>query len=322
MKISVIVPVYNSEKTIDKCLDSLVNQSLSDIEIIVINDGSTDNCDKIITGYLKKFPSVIKYYHRENKGIGFTRNEGIKKASGKFLGFVDSDDYVEKDMFEKMYNKIISTNADIVVCNYKVIKNGSIDKTIDVNLPLETNLYDQPKILNNIDFAPWNKLYKKELFNDISFPENLKYEDLSTIIKVFSKATKIVKVSDYFYNYLINPSGETITIDDKIFDIFKIFDDLLAYFENCNNYEFKRQIKILCCRKLFVYTELSLNNYDFDFSLKFLDKVYVYLNKNFNKWKKDYILSSSNLKTLGLRIIQLNKKVYIKRLRKKLKSMR
>ena len=105
IKVSVIVPVYNVEKFIDKCLNSLVKQSLKEIEIIVVNDGTKDNSQKIIDKYVKKYPDKIKSYIKENGGQGSARNYGLKKATGEYIGYVDSDDFVEKDMYKKLYNK-------------------------------------------------------------------------------------------------------------------------------------------------------------------------------------------------------------------------
>lgn len=320
MKISVIVPAYNSESTIERCLKSLIKQTYNNMEIIVINDGSTDKTDEIIRRIVAENFDKIKYISRENKGIGFTRNEGLKNATGDLIGFTDSDDFVEPDMFEKMFLKMTESNADIVICNYNVCNLNSKNK-VDIKLPNIVSFDDYPQIINKIDFAPWNKLYKKELFNDVFFPENLKYEDLNTIIKVFSKSKKIVKLNDYLYNYLINLNGETVTINDKIYDIFSIFDDLFSYFDSSDK-KIQKQLKLLCLRKLFIYTELSLNNKDINFTAIFLEKVYQYLNIKIKSWKILYLLNSNNLKVFILRFMQVNKKLYKFRLNRKLKAMR
>lgn len=320
MKISVIVPAYNSESTIERCLKSLIKQTYNNMEIIVINDGSTDKTDEIIRRIVAENFDKIKYISRENKGIGFTRNEGLKNATGDLIGFTDSDDFVEPDMFEKMFLKMTESNADIVICNYNVCNLNSKNK-VDIKLPNIVSFDDYPQIINKIDFAPWNKLYKKELFNDVFFPENLKYEDLNTIIKVFSKSKKIVKLNDYLYNYLINSNGETVTINDKIYDIFSIFDDLFSYFDSSDK-KIQKQLKLLCLRKLFIYTELSLNNKDINFTANFLEKVYQYLNIKIKSWKILYLLNSNNLKVFILRFMQVNKKLYKFRLNRKLKAMR
>ena len=320
MKISVIVPAYNSESTIERCLKSLIKQTYNNMEIIVINDGSTDKTDEIIRRIVAENFDKIKYISRENKGIGFTRNEGLKNATGDLIGFTDSDDFVEPDMFEKMFLKMTESNADIVICNYNVCNLNSKNK-VDIKLPNIVSFDDYPQIINKIDFAPWNKLYKKELFNDVFFPEYLKYEDLNTIIKVFSKSKKIVKLNDYLYNYLINSNGETVTINDKIYDIFSIFDDLFSYFDSSDK-KIQKQLKLLCLRKLFIYTELSLNNKDINFTAIFLEKVYQYLNIKIKSWKILYLLNSNNLKVFILRFMQVNKKLYKFRLNRKLKAMR
>ena len=123
-KVSIIIPVYNVEKYLKKCLDSVVNQTLKDIEIIVVNDGSPDNSQKIIDEYAKKY-SQIASYTKENGGLSDARNYGIKKSKGKYLAFIDSDDFIDHDMIKKMYNKAVKENLDIVVCNsVEVYENG------------------------------------------------------------------------------------------------------------------------------------------------------------------------------------------------------
>ena len=120
-KVSIIIPVYGVEKYVSKCLESLVNQTLNDIEIIVVNDGTKDNSQKIIDKYVKKYPGKVKSFIKENGGQGSARNYGLKQANGDYIGYVDSDDYVELEMYEKFYNKAISDYLDIAICgNYYV----------------------------------------------------------------------------------------------------------------------------------------------------------------------------------------------------------
>ena len=124
-KVSIIVPIYNVEKYLSKCLDSLVNQTLADIEIIIVNDGSPDNSYKIVKDYLKKYPDKIKYYEKSNGGQGSARNLGLTKATGEYVGYVDSDDYVNLTMYEKMYQKAKKTDADIVMCAHTIVYEDS-----------------------------------------------------------------------------------------------------------------------------------------------------------------------------------------------------
>ena len=172
MKISVIVPVYNVEEYLGKCLNSLVNQTLKDIEIIIVNDGTKDNSEKIINKFLKKYNN-IKYYKKENGGLSSARNYGISKASCKYIGFVDSDDYIDKTMYERLYNKIISDDYDVALCDlYRVYDEKLVYTSSNVKKDLKNKKEIQEAMLN-IYPTVWNKLYKKELFNEIKFKENV-----------------------------------------------------------------------------------------------------------------------------------------------------
>ena len=162
IKVSVIVPVYNVEKYLDKCLDSLGRQTLKDIEIIVVNDESPDNSQKIIDKYSKKY-SVIHGYKKKNGGVSDARNFGIKEAKGEYIAFVDGDDYVSIDMYEKMYEKAKAGNFDVVVCdlNY-VYEDGSIKR---VSSKIEKDTTNIKKTYVNMYPCVWNKIYKRGLFS-------------------------------------------------------------------------------------------------------------------------------------------------------------
>ena len=178
MKISVIVPVYNVYNYIDKCLNSLVNQTLRDIEIIVVNDGSPDNSEEIIEKYIKKY-SNIKYYKKKNGGISDARNYGLKYATGEYIGFVDSDDYVKENMYEEMYNKALTDNYDMVVCDLNYVYD---DKIIRVDCGIKKDTENVKSIY--IDNYPvvWNKIFKRELFNNIQFKCGVWFEDVELLM--------------------------------------------------------------------------------------------------------------------------------------------
>ena len=311
IKVSIIVPVYNQENRIERCLESLVNQTLNDIEIIVINDGSTDKSLKIIKKYLKKFPKKIKLINRENKGISISRNEGIKLSKGKFIGFVDSDDYIEKNMFEILYNKIVSTKTDICICNYKMFYENSdeiIYENISKHCKIE-NVYSNPKMIYKFHYAPWNKLYKKELWNNINFPASVKYEDLEAVLKVFLKTKKISYVENYLYNYLLNPKGETATVNKSVYDIFKILNNLKPYFLE-KNIKIQKAFQELYISKAFIYNHFILNSKDRKFSREYINYAYKEINKNFKFWHIPYILKAKGPKNFIIRIIQTIKPIY------------
>ena len=173
MKVSIIVPVYNMEKRLNKCLDSIINQTYKNIEIIVINDGSKDNSLDIIKSY---HDDRIKIINQDNQGISVARNNGIKASSGDYLCFVDSDDYIETNMIDELVNKISIDKSDIVVCDYYMFDETN-KKVMNVGYDglFGGSLYDNPNMIRDIDYAPWNKIYKKELFDGISFPTDTKY---------------------------------------------------------------------------------------------------------------------------------------------------
>ena len=168
-KVSIIVPVYNVEAYLAKCLDSLVNQTLDDIEIILKNENvenKEDNSKKIIDKYLKKYPDKIKYIEKENGGQGSARNIGLLNASGKYIGYVDSDDYVNVEMYEKMYNKAKQTDADIVMCSHTIVYEDSGKEEVE-KLFLKTDNDKANCFFNNAGVC--NKLYKKELLKGFEF---------------------------------------------------------------------------------------------------------------------------------------------------------
>ena len=225
-KVSVIVPVYNVEKYIDKCLNSLVNQTLKEIEIILVNDGSPDNSQEIIDKYVKKYPRKIKSYIKENGGQGSARNFGLEKAEGEYIGYVDSDDFIELDMYEKLYNKASKNNLDIVICgSYNVTEAGI--KTIELDREL---FKDKKKNAFFGRMAVWNKIYKRELLlnSGIKFRSKLWYEDLDFTVQILCMAKKIGYVNKPFYNYLIR-EGSTMNNSnvDRNLEILLAFDEVL-----------------------------------------------------------------------------------------------
>ena len=260
IKVSVIVPVYNTEKYLRRCLDSLVNQTLKEIEIIIINDCSTDNSKNILDEYEKKYQNIKVFHNKTNKGIGYNRNLGIKKASGEFIGFIDSDDWVEKNMFEKMYNKAKRDNLDLVICNYfrKLMKEDElIDIESDFNIKYfdNTSLEKSPNLLLYINTAPWNKLYKKELIENVKFPEDLKYEDAVFVMESLAEAKNIGMVEDKLNYYLVRSKSETTVMNEKVFDILTITKIIENNFKKTKYYDdIKDFVEAYIITNLFRYT--------------------------------------------------------------------
>lgn len=293
VKVSVIVPIYNSEKYLKKCIDSLVSQTLDDIEFILINDGSTDSSDEIISSYND---SRIKYYKRTNHGIGATRNFGIDKSSGEFIGFVDSDDYVESDFYEKMYNECVSNDLDVVVCDHYIETGDDCKelKFIDFGI---TSLSDSPNLLMDINLAPWNKIYRKSILGKTYYPIGVKYEDTPWVAKMFLNAKKIGKLNECLYHYIVHSNSQTTVIDERVYDIFKITD--ILFNDLGNNDKVKDSLNDLIIYLITKYTvsQRYVENKDdrdkfIDYAFNYLEeKIPDYRNANYFK-KRDFFRGS------------------------------
>lgn len=232
--ISIIVPIYNVEKYLKKCIDSILNQTYSNIEVILVDDGSPDNSGLICDNYAKK-DKRIRVIHKKNGGLSDARNEGIKIAKGKYIGFVDSDDYIKKDMYEYLYNLISTLHCDISICNFiKVYEEENLENNIAFsNKKKELNSSEAIQYLlddREIKSFAWNKLYKKDLFYDIKYPKNMNMEDVATTYKLFSKAKKIVVGNEEKYFYIQREGSILRSKNSKYYiDYFEIFYERYNY---------------------------------------------------------------------------------------------
>ncbi|MBR6722254.1 Stealth CR1 domain-containing protein [bacterium] len=248
-KISIIVPVYNVEKYLQKCLDSLVNQTLKDIEIICINDGSTDNSLEILQEYAKK-DKRIQIISKKNEGQGVARNIGIEHAQGEYLGFVDPDDWVELEMYEQMYNQAKNLNSEIVICDYKKHQEGtnknwtpitfeyakSATQTIKLDVPCNKNI-EKNLLMESLFVSPcysWNKLVKRNLIleNDIRFSNIKCYEDVIFILKSFIYSNNFSYVNKSFYHYRIRKNSTVRTYENRYKDFIYITEEIKTFLKN------------------------------------------------------------------------------------------
>jgi|GEM_PF-435232 len=233
-KLSIIVPVYNSSKYLYKCINSLLNQTLDNIEIILIDDCSIDNSFNIISNYQKLYPERIKVLrNHQNKGAGYSRNKGLLMATGEYIGFIDSDDYIEPNMYEKMYVTAINNNDDIVVTNMDLKYKGLDFSFLSRKCQHEKsrfNIKDNKEYLVSTKPSCCNKIYRRDLLKQESFPEDLKWEDYPFTLNVISKSTIVECLDDTSYHYRINILGTTCTdlrkVNRKMLDIFEGSDRL------------------------------------------------------------------------------------------------
>lgn len=266
--LSIIIPVYNTEKYLSKALDSILKNIPNNTEIIIINDGSTDNCDQIIQKYLKKYPDLIKYYKRRNYGLSATKNFGLKYAKGKYITFVDSDDYINIHMHQLLLDTAKQNNADLVYCDVNLVYNDG--KIVYSHC---TNYNQEDKLMKHLDVplmaASWNKIVKKTLFYDLKYPEGINNEDVAVTPILFTRSSKIIKIDKPLYNYYQrNDSIQNKKFSEKRFDIFK---SAKLCFESAKEFNEDIQEKIKGC----IYTHQLLAIYYYLISnFKLKDEIY------------------------------------------------
>ena len=264
VKISVIVPVYNVEKYIDKCLKSLVNQTLKDIEIIVVNDGSPDKSQNIIDKYTKKY-SNVKSYIKKNGGISEARNFGLKYAKGEYIAFVDSDDYVDSTMFEKLYKKAVEGLFDIVECNLCMVdENGNLIKNVYPTLDYDIYHIQQKKeYMVDMYTSVWNKIYKKNLFDcNVRFKKNVWYEDIEFLYKIIPYVNSIGFTNENLYYYVQRSGSITKTYDDRLFCFIDNWNGIVEFYKKNKFYDkYYNELEYSYVRYLFATFIKQASNY-------------------------------------------------------------
>ena len=210
--ISIIVPVYNVEPYLRKCLDSIVGQTYRDLEILVIDDGSTDCSGKICDEYAE-LDGRIKVFHTENRGLSAARNLGLNNAAGDYIGFVDSDDWVESDMYEVLMKKAEETGADIVECGFYIEYSNIVKKKKISKLKLNNIDAIHALLRGELSDAVWCKLWKKHLFKIIRFPEKRIFEEIATTYRLFALADTVCSANNFEYHYIRSKEGLSQTYD-------------------------------------------------------------------------------------------------------------
>lgn len=245
-KISVIIPVYNVEKYLNQCVESVLSQTYTNLEVILIDDGSPDNCPDICDRYSEKDNRVI-VIHKENGGLSSARNAGLDIATGDIISFIDSDDWVELDMFERMVNLKIQTGSDIVCCDW--VRTDGINEHERTTLKKQYGAIitgeqvTREMVIGRIDNYVWNSLYDRMYWTDIRFPVGRVYEDIAVTFLVFEKAEKVAFIDEPFYKYRINYNGIT-----RAFNPLKHYDFFLGQKEHYEHAcKFYPDIAKECC---------------------------------------------------------------------------
>lgn len=308
IKISVIVPVYNTEKYLNKCIDSIINQTFDEMEIILVNDGSTDRSLSILKDYESKYDNII-VIDKVNEGQGVARNTALDICRGNYIAFVDSDDYTEPNMFELMYKKVIDKDLDMVICNYKYVNEfGQRIRHNNVVLNYDeiiSSLECMRRFLvtNAIEGFSWNKMFKRSLFDNTRYPGNMKYEDIPTIAALIANSNKIGFINKELYSYVIRKgsttSSQTVTNTEDYIDAVYMVGKIINRFHKdalLKAYEYYYSKRIVST----VYGFLKISNIkeDKDNFIEYVDKYMRCISKFSILFRNRYFTKAEKIKTI------------------------
>lgn len=296
---SIIIPCYNVEKYLPRCLDSLVDQTLDDLEIICINDGSPDNCLAILRDYEQRYPDTIVVIDKENEGVWRGRLDAIAIARGEYIGFVDSDDYVEPDFAERLYTAAKENDADISVCGFRRV-DVDTGKTLSTEMTEERASFFvelEPQRLLELNGAPWNKFFRAEILKNIHDFENPPriFDDMMLHLLTYPKVRKVAFTPHALVNYIIRNDSIMTTIDKS-----KIESTYEAMLEVKDVYLKEASGKLLYFLDAAAFLHLGLSlmfriSYDKTADLPAeLNYNRAYLDKNFPTWNSNQIISARN----------------------------
>lgn len=310
MKVSVIVPIYNSEKYLRKCLDSLVNQTFSDYEVILVNDGSVDSSQSIIDEYQAKYP-CIKALKKENGGMSSARNMGLDYATGDYVAFVDSDDFVEIFFLEKMYNKAKETNSDVTICDYYEL-NGENKRYMKCHMNLSADikveyLLSPPMV--------WCKLIKKEIMDKVRFKEGIYYEDLDICVKMLPYVNSVAFTDEALYDYYLQHSGSIMTqktFNVHLLDIFTVMEDAKKFLQN----DYFRETEYLYI--IHLLRTGTLRFLDYPNTLEYLVKINSIMEKEFPNWRENTYYHRSSIKFKIICFLAIHRLYFVLKIVKKI----
>lgn len=291
-EVSVVVPIYNVAEYLPKCIDSILAQTFTDFEMILVNDGSKDDSPAICEEYAKR-DERIRVVHKPNGGLSDARNEGMKYASGKYISFIDSDDFIEPEMLECCVNALHKADADIVIFDYYQYYQATGLKEVISNRFEEGKVYslnDTPQLLTGIANAAWNKVYRRSLFADhgIIYPWGCLYEDLGTTYRLLARADKVMFVNRPLYDYLKDrPGNITGEFNMRAYHVLDMVKITLDDYKNLGIYEkYYEELKFLggvnileCLKKTRTCTDTELAD-------EYIDVCFWYLKQNWPEFPK------------------------------------
>ena len=317
-KVSVVVPIYNVEKYLDRCLKSLINQTLYDIEIILINDGSTDDSKDIAEYYAIKDERIL-LINQSNKGSSAARNTGIDNATSEYIMFLDSDDFYEPQCVETAYKNIKNDESDILIFGSRHIdQNNSIIKEIIPARIEGMALEDMPQLLLKIENCTWDKIYRLSLFknNEIRYPENLYYQDFAVTFHILANVKHISSISDKLVNYSVNRiGGETSEISNHLFDIFEIIELIIKYFKEKDIFDlYFYELKAISIINVIDKMKIAIKSNNKSFVKKYVSRSYEFLHLNFGDIRKNkYSINQTKMDFIYFSPLLLRTYLFIKK---------
>ena len=304
VKLSIIVPVYNVYDYLDRCLNSIKNQTLVDFEVIIVNDGTKDKSQEIIDKYTA-LDTRFRGYIKENGGLSDARNFGLDKAYGEYIAFVDSDDYIEEDMYELMYKRAKESDYDIVECDFTwdYPNKQIIDKS---------NIKDS--LLTDVRVVAWNKIYKRSLIekSGVRFTKGVRYEDVDWCYKLLANTSSFSSVNKCLYHYVQRPNSIANTQNERVRDIFIVLDNTINYYKENGIYDmYKQELEYIYMRYIFGSSfKRVVKIKDKELKKQILNESYSNLISRFPDYKKNkYLNTKTDKKNKYFRL--LNRRRYL-----------
>ena len=308
--ISVIVPIYNVASYLNKCINSIINQTYKNLEILLIDDGSTDESSIICDSFSKK-DSRIFVVHKINEGLSSARNKGLEIARGELIGFVDGDDFLELNMYEMLLNNMIKYSSDISISNFYKIENGQKKINKKKYISKEFSVKGKEKFIyyqneyESLTIVAWNKLYKKEVFDEVRYPIGRIHEDSYVICDLLNNANSISYIMTPLYNYVFRNNSLIHKFDKKNFDKYNSFQHKIFFFDNKGYYD----LSLIEKQRMLNWLIIDLSNV----------KLYHIEDKSFYDYYYNYlIINSKSLKwndsNRKIKLFKLFKKIYIQQL--------
>ena len=309
IKVSIIVPFYNVENYIEKCLQSLVNQTLEDIEILLVNDGSQDSSETIAKQLVEKYPNKIIYLEKENGGLSDARNYAIPYAKGEYIAFLDSDDYVETNMYEEMYHKAKQEDLDYVECDFLW---EYPDKTLESKGKQYSN---KKEMFLYTRVVAWNKLIKREIVQDnhLEFPKGYRYEDVEFFYKLLPFIHHYGIVQKPFIHYVQRENSISNVQNTRTKEVIDVLGHVITYYKTNNLFEeYKEEIEYTYARYILCSSMLRMVMIEDKKERKeIIQFAWKSLNTQFPNWKKNLYLKDKGLKNLYMRSVNhLTLKLY------------